>query len=127
MPNTFANLRVLVVEDEILIASDLASVLEEEGAAVIGPAATLEQGQALCRAGERLDGAVLDINLCGQWVFPLADELKRSRVPFLFATGYDRDVIPSRFADIPHYGKPTDRASLIRAIGDWLAAREFAR
>lgn len=120
MPHVLANLRVLVVEDELLIACDLANALEEEGATVIGPAATLAQGEALCASGQRLDGAVLDINLQGQAVFPLADELRRTHVPFLFSTGYDGGAIPPRFADIPCCEKPVDTASLIR----WLTPSE---
>lgn len=121
MHHALANLRLLVVEDEILIASELASALEAEGATVIGPATTLAQGYALRRSGGRIDGAVLDINLRGLPVFPLADELDRLHVRFLFTTGYDERAIPDRFADVPHCEKPMDVALLVKAVSQWLA------
>jgi len=107
--------RVLVVEDEYMIATDMAAALEEEGFAVVGPAATVARGRALSQDG-KMDGAILDINLRGESVFPLADELSRDNVPFLFFTGYDTRVIPHRFADVPCFQKPFNAASLIGIV-----------
>src|SRR3954470_681835 len=87
--------RLLIVEDDYLIAADLASSLEELGAEVIGPAGTVEDALELVqRSGETLDGAVLDINLREQRVYPVATALARHGVPFVFVTGYDTVAIP---------------------------------
>jgi CheY-like chemotaxis protein len=82
-----AKRRVLLVEDDYFIVSDLARSFEAEGAEVVGPAATVADGLALLAEAPNLDGAVLDINLQGEMVFPLADALTARGVPFVFATG----------------------------------------
>ena len=81
-------LRILVAEDNVLAAMELEQVLEECGCETVGPAATVEQALRLARE-ERLDGAVLDVNLRDQAVFPVADELARRGVRMIFATGYE--------------------------------------
>lgn len=109
--------RLLVVEDEYLIASDLAYALEDAGAEVIGPAGTVEDALRLvAREGDRLDGAVLDVNLRGGRVFPVADALTARGVPFVLATGYDDVCIPAAYAGLPRCGKPVDRARLMRLL-----------
>lgn len=110
------DVRVLVVEDEYLIAIELASALEDEGVEVIGPASTLAQGQELCRAGKRIDGAILDINLRGENVYPLADALRDEAVPFLFSTGCSTHEIPDRFIDVPLCAKPMGSSEILRAF-----------
>ena len=80
------NRRVLIVEDEYFIADDIAQVLEKAGAAVVGPAPTREAALALLTS-ERVDIAVLDIELHGELVFPVADYLRARAIPFIFATG----------------------------------------
>ncbi|WP_395396263.1 response regulator (plasmid) [Novosphingobium sp. BL-8A] len=107
--------RLLVVEDEYIIATELAAALEEEGFTVVGPAATVARGHALLQ-DSRMDGAILDINVRGESIFPLADELARDDVPFLFFTGYDARVIPDRFADVPCCQKPFAPVSLIGIV-----------
>jgi len=67
--------------------------------------------------GDRLDGAVLDINLRNERVFPVADALTARGVPFLFTTGYDADSIPKAYAGAPRCEKPVDKAQLLR----WLS------
>lgn len=79
--------RILVVEDEALIAVMVEDMLTEMGSMVVGPAATIEQALALARA-ENLDGAVLDVNVRGERIDPVADALAARGVPVLFATGY---------------------------------------
>src|SRR5438270_8852311 len=82
--------RVLVVEDEYLIAADIAASLEALGAEVAGPAASVAEALTfLERDGDRLDGAVLDVNLGKERVYPLADVLRSRGIPFVFTTGYD--------------------------------------
>lgn len=81
--------RVLVVEDEPLIGLMLAEFLQESGAIVAGPAASVGDGLALIGAGG-IDCGILDVNLAGQPVDPLASDLAARGVPFVFATGYGR-------------------------------------
>ena len=109
--------RILVVEDEYFVADDLAQQLEAAGAEIIGPAPTLERGRELLDA-EQPDAAVLDINLRGQTVYPLADDLRRRRVPFVFATGYDARVIPDDYAAVPRCEKPVSREAVVNALRD---------
>lgn len=82
-----AGKRVLLVEDEVLIAEMVADMLVGLGATVVGPATTLEAGLALA-GSEDVDAAVLDINLRGERIDPVADLLEARGIPVLFATGY---------------------------------------
>lgn len=79
--------RILVVEDEALIAVMVEDMLTDMGSKVVGPAATIEQALALARS-DTLDGAVLDVNVRGERIDPVADALAERGVPMLFATGY---------------------------------------
>lgn len=102
---------LLVVEDEYLIAADMTFILEEMGAEVLGPAHSVATALDLIeKHGERLDGAILDINLGNEQVFPVADLLRSRKVPFIFSTGYDASVIPEAYAGIPRCEKPFDKA-----------------
>src|SRR4051812_39965235 len=94
--------RFLVVEDEYLIAADLAASLEALGVEVLGPAASVKDALTLLeKADGQLDGAVLDVNLREERVFPVADLLKSRGVPFIFTTGYDAVAVPEAYADAP--------------------------
>lgn len=104
--------RVLIVEDEYLIADDLQRVLHAQGAAVAGPVAEVAEALALIAGPDRIDGVVLDINLGGE----VADALVRRGVPFVFATGYDWGTIPPRFAEIVHCEKPVEPDCVVRAL-----------
>lgn len=109
--------RVLVVEDEFLIAEMLSRDLQDAGAVVIGPASDLASAMGLLKAGLAMDAAVLDVNLGGEPVYPLADALEARGVPFVFATGYDVWALPERFAGVPRCEKPIDLRALLRALG----------
>jgi PAS domain S-box-containing protein len=101
-------MRVLLVEDSILIAMQMQDVLEESGCIVVGPAATLGDAVGLAET-VALDAAVLDVNLGGETVFPAAARLAERGIPFLFTTGYSsRAVFPPEFADADRVGKPVD-------------------
>lgn len=113
---TLAGWKILIVEDDFLIADDFASLFEGAGATVVGPVATLSDAMDLMERTERLDGAVLDINLRGEMVYRLADALRARSVPMVFATGYDRGTIPECYADIPLCGKPIQLEQIARAI-----------
>lgn len=84
-----AGKRILVVEDEAMVAAMIEDMLVELGASVVGPAPSIEAGLALAGA-EALDAAVLDINVRGQRIDPIADLLRRRGVPMVFASGYGR-------------------------------------
>src|SRR6187200_2431178 len=86
-PATLKGLRVLVVEDEMMVSMLIEDMLGDLGCTVVGPASRLDEAIALANASE-LDCAVLDMNLAGQSIFPLADLLRARGAPFAFATGY---------------------------------------
>jgi PAS domain S-box-containing protein len=109
-------LRVLVAEDEALIATDAAEALRSLGCEVVGPAGTVEQAMALAEAAGRLDAAVLDVNLGGQPSFPLATLLAGLGVPVVFATGYSKLPEGSGGAGAAVLRKPVAPADLAAAL-----------
>lgn len=108
--------RVLVVEDEYYIADDLAMALHELGAEVLGPVPTQAGALSAIAGSDRIDAAVLDVNLRGETALPVIDALSRSGVPFVFATGYDAQVLPERYRHIPRWEKPYDAARLAESL-----------
>jgi DNA-binding NtrC family response regulator len=113
--NAVDGLRVLVVEDEVLLALALEDDLVSAGCTVIGPFRTLASATEACRR-ERFDLATLDVNLGGELVYPLADELVARRMPFVLITGYGSADLPERFRTLPRLTKPYDPVVLIREI-----------
>lgn len=109
-------LRIMVVEDEFWVAEDMAQTLAQAGAQVIGPISNVGEAIEWLRENWPIDAAVLDINLSGEKVFPLADALVERSVPFIFTTGYDTDIIPQRFREIPRIEKPARPARVIREV-----------
>ncbi len=99
-------LTILVAEDEYMIATDLTQELVRAGVRVLGPVPSLEGAMDLIEDADHIDGAILDVNLQGENVFPAAEMLEKQGVPFLFATGYDKSVIPPRFKDVTRCEKP---------------------
>jgi DNA-binding response OmpR family regulator len=114
-------MRILVVEDEALISMLLEDGLNDAGAEVIGPAASVEEALGLIE-GAHLDGglsaAVLDINLIGQTVIPVADRLAALGVPFLFTTGYTGEGRRGLHEAAPTLVKPFDGHTLPDIIKD---------
>jgi PAS domain S-box-containing protein len=110
--------RVLVVEDESLIAMELKADLAERGWTVVGPAQSLTEGLAAVRGGEALDAAVLDVNLAGRAVYPLAVELRTRGVPFVFCSGYEMVDPEGRFPDAPILRKPVNADLLNRQLAE---------
>ncbi|MFO1081351.1 MAG: response regulator [Reyranellaceae bacterium] len=117
--------RLLVVEDDYIIAIELARSLEELGAEVLGPVGTVRAALGLvAKNRERLDGAVLDVNLGSELAYPIADALAERAIPFVFATGYDEFVIPAAYAGAPRCEKPVDNAALARVLArQWRAGQ----
>ena len=103
--------RVLLVEDEALVAMMIQDTLTELGFQVLGPVSTASE--ALAAARERhIDAAVLDINLGDGLVYTVAEILAKRGVPFVFVTGYDAESVDPRFSGIPVLQKPIERESL---------------
>ncbi|MGE3873584.1 MAG: response regulator [Parvibaculaceae bacterium] len=107
--------KILIVEDQYLIAADLGRVLARLGGVIVGPVASTEAAQAEI-AEKDVDLAFLDINLNEQMVFPLADELDRRGIPFIFATGHDAAVVPDRFKAKLRLEKPFTAHSVQEAV-----------
>ena len=105
-------LRVIVVEDEALIAMIVEEMISDMGCTAIGPAATLDEALALVAATEDADCALLDINLRGAPSWPIADALKAKGVPFAFVSGYGQSGIDARFSDAKVLSKPIDTTHL---------------
>jgi two-component SAPR family response regulator len=119
-PISLKDRRVLVVEDQYLIADDLSRALREFGAQVVGPVSNSEAAHAEMAQGQ-VDVAFLDINLNDEMVFPLADELERRGIPFIFATGHDAAIIPERFKSKPRLEKPFTAQSLQAVVRRFVA------
>jgi PAS domain S-box-containing protein len=108
---SLSGMRLLVVEDELLVSMLIEEILGDLGATVAGPHGRLAEGLAAAKA-ERFDGAILDLNLAGESADPLADLLLARGVPFVFMTGYQRESIDRRYANVPVLQKPIDAAAL---------------
>jgi CheY-like chemotaxis protein len=115
MSKAKAACRVLVVEDESLLAMTLEMTLVDQGYRVVGPFGRLEQALQAAQE-ETFECALLDVNLNGQDVFPVANVLVQRAIPFAFLTGYDRETLPARYGSVPVLCKPIPRAVLIRAL-----------
>ncbi|NEX92790.1 response regulator [Caulobacter sp. 17J65-9] len=108
-------LRVLVVEDEMLVAMMVADMLEDLGHEPVGPAMRLEQALEMARTAP-IDAAVLDVNLGEGKSFPVADVLRERHVPFIFATGYGVQGLSEGYRDVETLNKPFQAADLARAL-----------
>ncbi len=114
-------MRILVVEDEALIALELNSGLSNLGWTVLGPAASLDEGMRMVDQTQDLIAAVLDVNLDGRSVYPLAQVLQDRNIPFVFCTGYDVVDLDGRFKDAPVMHKPVDISLLDRKLTGLIA------
>jgi DNA-binding response OmpR family regulator len=109
-------LRVLVVEDSLLVADVITEILADSGCTVIGPVARVGRALNLLRE-TKIDGAVLDVNLAGQFSFPVAAELGASDIPYIFLTAYDdENVMPPAYRSVPRLAKPFHAGELVTAL-----------
>ena len=114
--------RILVVEDEAMIAMLVEDMVLDFGSEVVGP--TAKMGEALRLASDAsLDAAILDVNVGGAVVYPVADLLRARDVPIIFATGYGAGELPSRFRNDPALSKPFSYEALAEALRSVLASR----
>lgn len=107
--------RLLLVEDEAIVGMFMEELLEELGFAHTPPITNLPEALA-CVKRERYDGAILDMNLKGESVYPLADLLQTQNVPFVFVTGYSQSGIDKRFSGVPIVQKPVTADSLAQVL-----------
>jgi CheY-like chemotaxis protein len=124
--DTLAGLRILVVEDEMLIAMLIEQMLQELRCEVIGPVSSVGDAIGALRAGA-VDGALLDMNLNGESSSPAADELLERKLPFLLVTGYDaNDSEPPAFQTASRIRKPFDIEDLKDGMLEVFADRSKA-
>lgn len=118
----FSGRRVLVVEDEVMIAMMVEDMLADLGCEVVGPAHTLAAALELARGDARIDAALLDVNLGGQPAFPIADALRARDVPIIFCTGYGQTGLRDVDRGGPVLQKPYRAADLRSALRQALGA-----
>lgn len=109
-------LRVLVAEDEFYVANDIALWLERAGATIIGPTSTVRETLKSLSRVDDIQVAVLDINLNGELIYPVADELARRSVPLIFFSRYDELKIPERFNLVVRLGGCISSSDLVSAV-----------
>ncbi|MEG3084578.1 response regulator [Sphingomonas sp. PB2P12] len=117
-----AECRILLVEDEYMLALDLQNELEDRGAFILGPEASVDGALRRVAQESRIDAAVLDVNLGGEFVFPVADALLARHVPFIFSSGYEDGVTRGRYPDIVNCGKPINMSHMLQTIRHMLNA-----
>jgi|SRR5215470_3560629 len=107
--------RVLVVEDDVVIAMDIEATLIDAGYCVLGPVGTVEAGR-FALSGQLPDLAILDVNLGSELVSPLADDLALADVPIIFLTGHSPQALPETHRERPIVQKPYLAAVLLRTV-----------
>ncbi len=110
-PKRTSNRRVLLVEDEALVAMMIQECLVERGHSVLGPISSASEALAAAKEGD-FDAAILDINLGDGMAYPVAEILSSRGVPFVFVTGYEADAVDDRFSEVPVLQKPIERQML---------------
>ncbi|TPJ65728.1 response regulator [Mesorhizobium sp. B2-6-1] len=118
--------RVLVVEDEWLIAEDTALVLRSAGYQVVGPAPSVAAALRLV-GSDKIDMALLDIQLNGETSLPLAETLQAQGVPFALMTGFGARDLPAPFRDCKFVPKPATEAAILAALADLGSLRDVSR
>jgi CheY-like chemotaxis protein len=115
--------RILVVEDEVMVAWMLEDMLANLGCEVVGPATRIDQALTMLDV-EVFDAVVLDINLNGQKSYPVADALIARRVPFVFSTGYHRSSLLNGYTQFPMLQKPFAQSKLGEVLLHLLTLQE---
>jgi CheY-like chemotaxis protein len=120
MLSSLCGRRILVVEDEILVALLLQDMLADLGCLVVGPAASVDEALAMIET-QAVDAAVLDVNLSGQMSYPVADALVARNVPFVFSTGYASNRLQEGYRAFPALQKPYHMSELCNALAGVVA------
>jgi DNA-binding response OmpR family regulator len=118
---TIAGKRVLIVEDESLIAMLLEMALQDEGGVVVGPASRVADALRMLK-DEVIDGAFLDVNLAGEPALPVAEALAERNIPFLMLSGYGEAAVPEG-RDWPIRSKPFEVGDVLQALSDLMQRR----
>jgi DNA-binding response OmpR family regulator len=121
------SLRVMVVEDEFIIADEIAAILEDSGHEVVGPFGSIEQAAARLSAADKPDCAILDANLRGMSSVPLAEKLRGLGVPICLCTGYRSDDLRGMFGKVPILQKPVNARALMAVIEAMLSSQDENR
>ena len=124
--DTLRGRRLLIVEDEYLLAQDLTEYFQQLGVEVIGPVGSVSEALKLLNLIE-VHGAILDINLRGERVYPVADALRQKHVPFVFASGYGGETEPAAYADVPRCIKPVDFSVLAKAVSEHIQGKAMPK
>lgn len=120
MTASLAGKRILIVEDEYFIASDLKRALEGEAAIVLGPVGELAKGLDMLHAATP-DAAILDVNLQGEDSYAIADSLASRAIPYMFLTGYDAWALRGEYRAIPRLSKPFETQAVLDCVETLLA------
>jgi CheY-like chemotaxis protein len=116
------NRRILVVEDEFLIATTLQDWLESVGFIVVGPVASVEKALRLIDSETGISGAVVDVNLGGVFAYSVADRLMSRNIPFIFTSGYEDDILRARYPHIRNCHKPYALSDVQQALTNAMSA-----
>lgn len=116
MTNALQGRRVLVIEDESLVAMLLETILEDMGCTVVGPESNIDDGLIAATTEASVDAALLDVNVAGREVFPVADALRARGVPFVFSTGYGEAGLPEHWRGNPTIQKPFTEGAIRDAL-----------
>ena len=114
--NALDGRKILVVEDDYLVALALAEMLKATGANVIGPLSEIQEALSFVEAGNDLDAAILDVDLHGQKSYPVAQALAARQIRFVFATGYGEEAIDRAYRAYPRVQKPFDERTLVNVL-----------
>lgn len=115
LPADHAQPQILVVEDETLLALDLEDFLRRSGYEV-KVCATVKDARAVL-ASDDFDGAILDVDVSGEFVFPVAEALQDRKTPFMVVSGHPKDVVPERYRNRPFIPKPYEHGDVLKTLG----------
>ncbi len=120
MPRGLFGYQVFVVEDEPVVSMMLEDMLAEYGCILVGAAATVDDALAQVMDADQIDAAILDVNLAGQAIFPVADLLRARQVPFVFATGNASPELTLRYPGSRLISKPYEPQDVAEALLDFV-------
>jgi CheY-like chemotaxis protein len=108
--------RILIVEDEYLVAMSLAEALQDAGSIVLGPVPSVDKAITKIESEPHIDGAVVDVNLGGVLAYPVADLLIARKIPFVFTSGYEDNLLRDRYSQVKNCAKPYLFATMEEAL-----------
>ena len=114
--NALAGRKILVVEDDYLVALALADMLQSAGADVVGPMSEVQAALSFVQEGNPVDAAVLDVDLHGEKSYPVAQALVARQIRFVFATGYGEEAVDQAYRAYPRVQKPFDEHALVKVL-----------